>query len=110
MHLLAAFLGCLMYNAWQRCILMSAVMLLQMNNFTPQPQEVQVAVQETQGFIFSGDKQQTMTLMPRDATKVQWLLVAHVSGQLPLPTVKVSAVRLNCSTVTQSSNIHVMPF
>lgn len=69
-----------------------------------------MAVQEMQGFLFSGDKQRSLALGPRDSDSVSWTLVAHASGQLPLPAVHVSSARLACQLLTQSCSIQVMPF
>eukprot|EP00879_Flechtneria_rotunda_P002505 GHRR01002703.1.p1 GENE.GHRR01002703.1~~GHRR01002703.1.p1 ORF type:complete len:1063 (+),score=495.97 GHRR01002703.1:1057-4245(+) len=83
---------------------------LQMHNLTTQPQEVLVSVQDAQGFVFSGNKQQTLTLLAKDTTSCSWTMVAHVSGQLPLPAVRVSSAKLSCQLVTQQSYIQVVPF
>lgn len=83
---------------------------LQVHNPTTQPQEVQLTVQEAQGFVFAGSKQQVVNVVPRTTHNIAWTLVAHASGQLQLPTVRVSCSKLNCSTVTQGGAIHVMPY
>ena len=67
-------------------------------------------MQEGQGFVFSGDKAQSVALPARGEARVVWHLVAHAGGELPLPSVRVAAPRLGASVVTQSSLIHVMPF
>jgi hypothetical protein len=69
-----------------------------------------VVLQDTQGFIFSGDKAQQLVLQPRETSSVSWALVAHMSGKLLLPSVQVTATRLNCTMVSQSSYVHVMAF
>jgi hypothetical protein len=81
-----------------------------MRNLTSKPQELLVAVQEAPSFVFSGSKQQAVTLMPKDSSSITWTLVAHASGQLPLPAVRVSSGRFSCHVVTQSAHVHVMPF
>lgn len=77
---------------------------------TAQPQEVQLSVNEAPGFVFSGSKQQVLSVPPRGTHNIAWTLVAHASGQLQLPAVRVACSRLSCSTVTQGSHIHVMAF
>ncbi len=69
-----------------------------------------MAVQETQAFMFTGDKQQNVTIMPRDTSSIVWVLVAHANGLLPLPAVRVAAMRFACATITQGLHIHVLPF
>lgn len=83
---------------------------LQVHNLTTQPQEVQVLVQEAHGFVFAGSKQQVVNIVPCTLQTITWTLVAHASGQLQLPTVRVSCTKLGCSTVTQGGPIHVMPY
>ncbi|WIA11906.1 hypothetical protein OEZ85_011990 [Tetradesmus obliquus] len=83
---------------------------VQLRNLTSKPQELLVSVQEAPSFVFSGSKQQAVTLMPKDSSSLSWTLVAHVSGQLPLPAVRVSSVRFSSQVVTQSAHVHVMPF
>jgi hypothetical protein len=83
----------------------------QLNNFSAAPQELSLTVQEASGFVFSGDKAQTLALPARGEGRVTWHLVAHGGGgELPLPSVRVAAPRLGASVATQSSLIHVMPF
>jgi hypothetical protein len=77
---------------------------------TSQAQEVQLSVHEAQGFVFSGAKQQVLSLAARSTQNIAWTLVAHASGQLQLPAVRVSCPRLCCSAVTQGCDIHVMAF
>jgi hypothetical protein len=83
---------------------------LQVHNLTTQPQEVQVSVQEAQGFVFAGSKQQVVDVVPRTLHTITWTLVAHASGQLQLPAVRVTCSKLSCSTVTYPIAIHVMPY
>jgi hypothetical protein len=83
---------------------------LQMRNLTSKPQELLVSLQDAPSFVFSGSKQQSVTLMPQDSSSISWTLVAHTSGQLPLPAVRVSSARFSCHVMTQSANVHVMPF
>jgi hypothetical protein len=80
------------------------------HNLSAQPQEVQVSVQEAQGFVFAGSKQQSVNVVPRTIHTITWTLVAHASGQLQLPAVRVTCTKLNCSTLTQGASIHVMPY
>lgn len=82
----------------------------QLHNMTATPQELQLSVQEAPGFVFSGSKQQALTLAPRSMHSVAWTLVAHAAGQLQLPAVHVWCARLCCSTVTQALPIHVMAY
>lgn len=89
---------------------MPAPLALQVHNLTTQPQEVHVSVQEAQGFVFAGSKQQVVSVVPRTIHTITWTLVAHASGQLQLPAVRVTCSRLSCSTVTQGGAIHVMPY
>jgi len=91
------------------CIV-GASFFLQVHNLTTQPQEVQVFVQEAHGFVFAGSKQQMVNIVPRTLQTITWTLVAHASGQLQLPTVRVSCTKLGCSTTTQGGPIHVMPY
>lgn len=86
------------------------LLCLQVHNPTTQPQEVQLTVQEAQGFVFAGSKQQVVNVVPRTTHNITWTLVAHASGQLQLPTVRVGCSKLSCSTVTQGGTIHVMPY
>lgn len=67
-------------------------------------------MQETQGFVFAGSKQQVVNVVPRTIHNITWTLVAHASGQLQLPAVRVVCTKLNCSIVTQGGPIHVMPY
>ena len=69
-----------------------------------------MVLQDSQGFIFSGDKAQQLVLQPRENSSVTWALVPHMSGKLLLPTIQVTAKRLNCTMLTQSSYVHVMAF
>ncbi len=41
---------------------------------------------------------------------VAWSLVAHSSGHLALPAVRVSAPRYGCSVALQGGRVHVVPF
>lgn len=69
-----------------------------------------LSVQEAHGFVFSGDKAQSLPLAPRGEARATWHLVAHSAGELPLPAVRVAAPRLGAHVLTQSSLVHVMPF
>lgn len=69
-----------------------------------------MSVQEAQSFVFAGNKHQVLTILPNDKQSLTWTLVAHGSGQLPLPAVRVASARFSCHVVTQSTHIHVMPF
>lgn len=89
------------------CVLTLAV---QLHNLTSQPQEVQLSVQEAQGFVFAGSKQQVVNVLPRTTHDVSWTLVAHASGQLQLPVVRVTSSKLGCGVNTQGAPIHVMPY
>jgi hypothetical protein len=71
---------------------------------------VALTVQDARGFVFSGDKAQTLALPPRGEARVAWQLVAHAAGELPLPSVRVAAPRAGAQVVTQSSLVHVLPF
>lgn len=81
-----------------------------MSNMTQQPQDIAISVQEAQGFVFTGEKQQNITVMPRDSSSLTWTLVAYASGQIPLPSVRVSSLRFSCHVVTQQAHVHVLPF
>lgn len=69
-----------------------------------------LTVQEAPGFVFAGDKAQTLALPPRGEARAAWSLVAHASGELALPSVRVAAPRLGAAVVTQAPLVHVMPF
>lgn len=69
-----------------------------------------MTVQEAQGFVFAGSKQQVAVVVPRTIHTITWTLVAHASGQLQLPAVRVACSKLGCATVTQGAVIHVMPY
>eukprot|EP00775_Hariotina_reticulata_P005239 gene5239-5474_t len=83
---------------------------LQLHNMTAQPQEVLLSVQEAQSVVYSGDKQQTVTCLPRDTHSITWTLVAHAPGQVPLPVIKVASVRFHAQAVTQNCSVQVLPF
>jgi len=95
---------CPMFGAWR------PPAALQLRNTTAQLQELLVVVAESQGFVYSGDKQQALSIAPRETSTVKWMLVAHATGLLPCPAVKVTASRLLCQVVTQSSYVSVLPF
>lgn len=92
------------------CVCCFSAAWVQVHNLTTQPQEVQVLVQDAQGFVFAGSKQQMINVVPRTIHNITWTLVAHASGQMQLPSVRVGCTKLGCTTVTQGGLIHVMPY
>jgi len=99
---------CAVYLSLRRLLFVG--LCLQLHNLTSQPQEVQVSVTEAHSVVYSGDKQQMVTCLPRDTHSITWTLVAHAPGQVPLPVVKVSSARFNAQTVTQNCSIKSCPF
>jgi hypothetical protein len=83
---------------------------LRLSNATGAAADVSLVVQDAPGFVFSGDKAQTLLVPPRGESRVVWHLVAHATGELPLPSVRVSAPRLGASVLTQGAMVQVMPF
>jgi len=83
---------------------------LQMQNFSAQPLELSVSLLEAPGFVLSGERSQAVTVGAKDSTTVMWLLVAHASGHLQLPSARVMAIRHSYALVTQSCNVYVLPF
>ncbi|KAK9789561.1 hypothetical protein WJX73_006387 [Symbiochloris irregularis] len=60
-------------------------------NRTQGLQRVQVAVGDTSGFVFAGDRRRMLALQPQSSTHCNLQVVAHASGPLPLPQLRLTA-------------------
>lgn len=83
---------------------------LQIRNYSHHEVQLSVALEDSPGFVLSGERMQLITVAARESSTAIWLLVAHTAGTLALPTVRVLAPRLGSSLYTQGTQIHVLPF
>ncbi|MEW5315260.1 MAG: hypothetical protein WDW38_006703 [Sanguina aurantia] len=84
---------------------------LQVQNFTPHLQELQVAVQDSPTFLCGNDRNPpSHSLGPNESHTFMWMMVATVAGYAQLPTIRVLALRNNCTLVSQGLHVLVAPF
>lgn len=69
-------------------------------------QDVTVSVGDASGFVFSGERHGTVSVLPLQTAHVSWTMVAYNAGQLTLPDIQLTSVRYStCMRVTSSSQV-----
>lgn len=62
-------------------------------NATPLTQDVDIVVTDAPGFVFAGDRKNSIFLLPRSKLEVQHVFVAHTAGWQHTPEVSVALPR-----------------
>lgn len=68
-----------------------------------------MALSDDRGFLISGDRQQTLSLGPRDKGLATWQLVAAAPGHHAAPGIRVNVPKIGCSAITNNVNIYISP-
>jgi len=83
---------------------------LEMTNTTSVLQEVSITVGDTSGFVFAGERQTSVSLLPGQEVRVAWTMVAYTAGLMALPDVQVASARYSARMkMTSSNKVFVMP-
>lgn len=67
-------------------------------------QEVAITVGDTSGFVFAGERQATVSILPGQDVQVNWTMVAYNAGLLTLPDVQVASARYSARMKMGPSN------
>jgi hypothetical protein len=67
-------------------------------------QEVSITVGDTSGFVFAGERQTSVSLLPGQEVRVAWTMVAYTAGLMALPDVQVASARYSARMKMTSSN------
>jgi hypothetical protein len=67
-------------------------------------QEVSITVGDTSGFVFAGERQTSVSLLPGQEVRVAWTMVAYNAGLMALPDVQVASARYSARMKMTSSN------
>mmetsp|Transcript_8771 Transcript_8771/g.25258 ORF Transcript_8771/g.25258 Transcript_8771/m.25258 type:complete len:1217 (+) Transcript_8771:327-3977(+) len=83
---------------------------LRLENPTSVLQEVSVSIGDTGGFVFSGERSGTVSVLPRHSATVNWTMVAYSAGVLTLPDVHLHSARFSAKMrISSSRQMFVMP-
>jgi len=63
------------------------------DNSTPLTQEIDIVVTDAPGFVFAGDRKNSITLMPRCTAELRHVFVAHTTGWQHAPEVSLALRR-----------------
>jgi len=83
---------------------------LEMTNPTSLLQEVSITVGDTSGFVFAGERQASVSILPGQDVQVNWTMVAYSAGLMALPDVQLASARYAARLRMGGSNkVFVMP-
>ena len=70
-----------------------ALVGIRVQNCSALAQELGIAVSDSAGFVFAGDRTSSVTVLPHSALEVRHTFIAHCAGWQPLPEVAITAKR-----------------
>jgi len=86
-----------------------------LGNKTLLPQDLEIVIESSEGFMFSGQKQMSLRLLPQDHQELVYNLFPLIAGNVNLPRLNVSMVRYPGSAITETihklipSQIFILP-
>ncbi|CAD7704773.1 unnamed protein product [Ostreobium quekettii] len=82
---------------------------LDFSSHSSQPEDLKVEVRDSEGFLLSGSKSSTLTVLPGQAGRVAWRAVPYGAGVSRLPAVRVAALRFGSWVDVEGEEVYVMP-
>lgn len=83
--------------------------LLSLSNNTMYPEELQIAVHDTEGCLFAGDRNSKLVVLPKQSQQLNLKVIAYNAGVVKLPKVKVTSTRTRCWVEVGGDEMYVMP-